>query len=98
MSPEGWMYEGELQNEQGQGYGILYQKNLRYKYAGHWSGDLPNGYGTEQWQSKNVQYDGQFLNGKKHGEGTYTTPEFQYKGTFNNDEFDSHGFLDFRNG
>lgn len=32
-----------------------------------WSGDLPNGFGREEWLTKNTVYEGQFLNGKKHG-------------------------------
>ena len=45
-----------------------------------------------------IYYEGEFLEGKKHGEGRYRTPEYEYTGNFNNNQFDSAGFLEYRNG
>jgi hypothetical protein len=58
ISPEGWIYEGQLENEQAEGKGMFVHHQLKYKYDGFWSGDLPNGAGKEEWWEKHISYEG----------------------------------------
>ena len=59
---------------------------------------MPNGFGKETWGTKDTSYEGQFLDGKKHGQGKYTTPNFSYVGMFNENQFDSRGYISYKNG
>ena len=50
-------------------------------------GDCENGYGTFIWPSGN-KYVGEWKDGKKHGQGTYTYADGTIeKGLWENDEF-----------
>ena len=42
-------------------------------------------------ESNNAIYEGEMVNGKKHGIGKYTTKEFVREGTWNNDKFTGWG-------
>lgn len=50
------------------------------EYEGNWVADLPDGFGREVWRKSGTVsvYEGQFLNGIKHGHGKYSTPTFTY--------------------
>lgn len=49
-------------------------------YTGGWAGDCPSGWGIVQYASGQV-YRGEFLVGKRHGEGTLFGPPLVERGT-----------------
>jgi len=55
-------------------------------YTGSWFGDVPNGYGEFHETNGNI-HEGQWVEGKKKGDGVYTYSESGavITGTWNND-------------
>ena len=94
----GEIYEGSWVDDQRCGYGRLYLPKgfyESYSYSGEWKNDLLNGKG--KFTDGNITYEGNFLNGKFHGDGTLTkklinTPiYYTYKGNFKNGLKDGKG-------
>ncbi|MBQ4509708.1 MAG: AAA family ATPase, partial [Clostridia bacterium] len=92
----GEIYEGSWVDDQRCGYGRLYLPkgfHESYSYSGEWKNDLLNGKG--KFTDGNITYEGNFLNGKYHGEGTLTkklnTIYYTYKGNFKNGLKDGNG-------
>ncbi len=63
------------------------------EYEGNWVADLPDGFGREVWRKNGgvSVYEGQFLNGIKHGQGKYSTPTFTYEGRFEKNTLNGKG-------
>ena len=61
-------------------------------------GNCENGYGKWVYTDKTT-YEGEWVNTKKHGQGTETWPNgYIYKGEFKNSEWSGQGTLTFPNG
>jgi hypothetical protein len=64
-------------------------------------GDCVNGYGTKSYSGKSAgqKYAGQFKNGKKNGQGTYTWPDgAKYVGRWKDGDFNGQGTHTWPNG
>ncbi len=94
----GEVYEGAWVDDQRCGYGKLFLPRgyfEAYSYSGEWKNDLLNGQG--KFTDGCITFEGSFLNGKYHGEGTLTkklsnTPVYySYKGGFKNGLKDGKG-------
>ena len=61
-------------------------------YSGEVRDSLPNGYGTAQYPRG--RYEGTFVNGARHGKGTFTdTDGGVFTGTFANNDFDQGKYV-----
>jgi hypothetical protein len=84
----GGIYIGEWLNNKKDGYGELQQTNgLIYK--GMWKSDKRHGCGItlrKTFQGLITVYDGEYLHGKKHGEGRKFYNNGVYQGRWENDE------------
>lgn len=76
--PSGNFYEGEFKEGVKSGRGVMHWLSRNEKYDGEWKLDKPEGLGTHVWleQKKAHQilrnrYQGEFLNGLRHGFGTF---------------------------
>jgi len=76
--PSGNYYEGDFSDGVKSGHGIMHWVTRNEKYDGEWKLDKPEGLGTHVWleQKKEHQilrnrYQGEFLNGLRHGFGTF---------------------------
>lgn len=47
------------------------KSSQKVTYIGMWKNDLPHGQGRQIFGAGNANYDGDFVNGKKHGRGIY---------------------------
>lgn len=60
-------YTGDFLNSTKHGTGTYFYKNGSY-HEGEWKNDLPNGYGILYDAVEDVQYEGNYVNGKREGE------------------------------
>ena len=51
-------------------------------YEGMWKEDQQHGKGTEYWDYYKIKYEGDFVDGKKTGQGTFTCEGSTYSGEF----------------
>lgn len=82
------IYEGHFNNSKFQGSGILYENGLKV-YEGQFENDVFWGSGVSYYETtENIEYDGEWVNGCKHGQGTLYSDsgEIVYSGTFHNNE------------
>jgi antitoxin component YwqK of YwqJK toxin-antitoxin module len=82
------IYEGNFNNGKFQGSGILYENGLKV-YEGEFENDVFWGSGISYYEiTQNIEYDGEWVNGSKHGQGTLYSDsgEIVYSGTFHNNE------------
>lgn len=71
---------------------VLEHKEEPVTYSGEMRDSLPNGYGTAQYPRG--RYEGTFVNGARHGKGTFTdTDGGVFTGTFANDDFDQGKYV-----
>ena len=71
-----------------QGRGILYENGLKI-YEGDFENNLYWGNGISFYEnSENIEYEGEWVNGCKHGQGTLYSDsgEIVYSGLFHNNE------------
>ena len=77
----GW-YQGEFLNDVADGKGIF-----------HWR--KKDEYGEpeidDDWWDKGPRYEGDWENGRRHGQGTYHHEKFNYSGDWRNDKKDGEG-------
>jgi hypothetical protein len=66
-------------------------------YEGDFHENRFHGFGTFTFAETKDVYSGEFLNGKKHGQGELHTGEYDFKGTYMNDQ-KHRGTLNFKNG
>lgn len=79
---DGDIYEGEWSEDKANGHGVYYHVNGA-RYEGMWKDDLQNGIGKEVCiiftilliGRDNSKYEGEYLNGLKHGFGRYEWPD-----------------------
>ncbi len=93
--PSGNNYEGQWQDDQKSGFGIMIWKDLDEVYTGHWQHDKPHGYGEHIWGESTAKtikkqhcnmFRGEFQEGKRHGKGTFFYMNgSQYTGYWEND-------------
>ena len=63
-------YEGTFSNSKMNGHGILYYQNSHKNYEGNFKDDKYHGIGVSFYETTGtVEYDGQWINGERHGEG-----------------------------
>ena len=68
------------------GYGVCYDCHGKIIYKGEWKSNFVHGKGIYIWE-EGKRYEGEFLNGKKHGYGTfYLNNELVYEGTWKFDK------------
>lgn len=71
---------------------VLEHKGEPVTYSGEMRDSLPNGYGTAQYP--HGRYEGTFVNGARHGKGTFTdTDGGMFTGTFANDDFEKGKYV-----
>ena len=82
------IYDGYFNNGKFQGSGVLYENGLKV-YEGEFENDVFWGSGVSYYEiTQNIEYDGEWVNGTKHGQGTLYSDsgEIVYSGTFHNNE------------
>lgn len=47
------------------------KKNLKYQYEGSWEKDHPHGFGVYKYFQSGDRYEGNFVDGKRHGLGIF---------------------------
>lgn len=76
----GNIYQGEWKDNLKHGQGEMLWKNRNESFNGEWKFGKPNGSGIYIWKVQAVKYhqlpmfnfyQGEFLNGKRHGKGTF---------------------------
>ena len=68
-------------------------------YIGQWKKDLKNGKGTLYYPNGNIQYEGDWVNNKKEGNGKYILEDGEYyKGEWKNGSINGKGTLYYSNG
>jgi len=60
-------------------------------YKGEWLNDLYHGKGIESWNYNTIQYEGDFVNGKKTGKGKFEFSGNFYEGDFQDGQFHGNG-------
>lgn len=103
-------YEGKFKNCSKNGIGIHYSKGGQVLYKGEFKDGKYDGIGklmdpelvfnddTTQNYTQ-IVYEGQFIIGKRHGEGkSYSNGSLYYYGQFKNDMFNGFGITFFANG
>tara|TARA_B100001094_G_C18187656_1_gene804932 strand:- start:2560 stop:3567 length:1008 start_codon:yes stop_codon:yes gene_type:complete len=89
--------KGNIINQHFSNGDIIY-KNTDEKFIGEFNKQgIPNGYCNYINDTKNIYYEGNWLNGNFHGLGTYKNLECEYTGLFNNNLFDGLGFIKYYN-
>lgn len=84
---DGSSYEGNWKNGQRNGYGVYREKD--YRYEGNWKNNNYNGYGRQFWPTEkrstwSSQFEGNFVDGQRHGVGTWYFNDHIYrKNNFN---------------
>ncbi|KAM9336614.1 radial spoke head 10 homolog B [Symphorus nematophorus] len=78
--PSGNIYSGEWRNNLRHGEGTMKWPKLGQEYVGMWQNGVQHGRGTHVWiptradgfqYSQSNQYTGDFVQGQRHGQGTY---------------------------
>ena len=85
----GWM-EGGKRTE----LGILYNFEMYEKYIGYWKDDMYHGEGIlydDTWFE--IEYEGNFQYGEKHGKGTWYGVFEKYIGEFENNKKQGYGII-----
>lgn len=60
-------------------------------YEGEWLNDQQHGYGSESWNYNKIKYTGQFVDGKKSGNGRFEFEGGYYEGDFVDGQFHGYG-------
>ena len=94
----GDVYEGQIQNDQCNGYGIMYYANGDV-YEGQWKNDYPHGEGVATLVNGEV-YEGELKNGYFHGQGVHysVTDGWYYEGQFQDGERHGQGLFMYASG
>lgn len=89
---DGRIYRGQFLSNKFHGYASMkFPNNIRY--VGHYANGLKHGIGAVYWDDSLACWSGQWVNGKRHGEGVYTDPDGKVmKGMWSNDQFDYETF------
>ena len=86
---DGRKYDGDFMNGKMCGNGkMTFPNGLPFKvlsFDGEWENNKPHGKGKEIRANGDV-YEGDFIQGKRHGKGKYTTPGYSYEGEWINNQ------------
>lgn len=97
----GFRYEGNWKDDNHNGYGVLFYNEDDF-YAGNWIFNEALGYsvfhGTGLLFSSDFIYDGEWINGKKSGQGYYQDQNVIYDGNWENDEITGYGVATYIDG
>ncbi|XP_029954782.1 radial spoke head 10 homolog B [Salarias fasciatus] len=106
--PSGNTYCGEWKNNLRHGEGTMKWLKLGQRYVGEWQGGVQHGQGTHVWMlgradgsrySQSNQYRGGFLDGRRHGEGTFLyAGGAKYEGQWKSNKKHGQGKFTFRDG
>lgn len=77
-------YEGGFHHGKKQGHGTL-SYIAGGKYVGDWKQDKKDGVGCETYKRTCYEYEGEYVNGKRHGTGTMKTPAAIFTGPWRYD-------------
>jgi len=70
---DGSEYYGQFANNDMEGDGIY--DSMEFKYQGKWVANKMSGKGKTLWKTRNINYIGYYLEGKKHGLGKMAFPD-----------------------
>ena len=97
LFPNKEKFEGELFDDEANGYGIYYFSRQGCEYEGYWDNNYKNGIGKERWWYRD-NYEGEFKNGKKNGIGIYNWDDGSfYKGEWFNNNIHGWGIFNSKN-
>ncbi|CAF3897884.1 unnamed protein product [Adineta steineri] len=104
----GNLYEGMWVNGKRHGYGVFSWSNGNGEYIGQWENGIQQGHGIHIWYIIRAEesqyalrnyYEGNFLNGRRHGQGTfYYSSGTKYIGEWKSDQKHGKGKVILRNG
>ena len=80
----GASYMGTWKDDKFEGLGKFLHKDGS-EYQGQWKANQKSGKGVFINADKTFKYTGDWANDKRQGEGTVTTPNYTYSGTWHND-------------
>lgn len=86
----GDIYQGQWKNGMAHGKGTFCDTKGSL-YEGHWKEDQQHGKGIEYWDYYKIKYEGDFVEGKKTGQGTFQCEGSTYTGEFINSMFHGKG-------
>ena len=90
------IYQGEYVDNVPKGYGF-FRKGKYYLESSSWYRNYLNRIGVCIWEDGDI-YEGEFVNTKKHGIGTYYFPDgTMYKGEWNEDKMEGFGIMKYKN-
>eukprot|EP00002_Diphylleia_rotans_P036525 TRINITY_DN8058_c0_g2_i1.p1 TRINITY_DN8058_c0_g2~~TRINITY_DN8058_c0_g2_i1.p1 ORF type:complete len:345 (+),score=57.84 TRINITY_DN8058_c0_g2_i1:49-1083(+) len=79
---DGSFYYGDWESGRKSGYGKIIWEDGFSSYSGQWQDDIPHGHGLAEWYEWSERplpdvtiYEGEWLLGRKHGEGKHTWPD-----------------------
>lgn len=75
---------------------VIDSKRNGNTYEGKYENGNFNGKGYLRNKTKNSEYRGDFVDGKREGDGELTNPKIYYKGQFQGDKKNGKGFLKFK--
>ena len=73
------------------GDGVFVQVSNGSMYDGQWFEDEMHGTGTEIWEEGRMRYSGDFVQGKKTGQGVFEFDGHTYEGEFEDGQFHGQG-------
>lgn len=95
---DGSVYKGQFRDGHYDGDGIMSYAD-GHEYSGHFISGMMDGEGVYRSPSKDIIYEGQFVEDESHGRGRYFSPKgFMYEGEFCNDMFHGRGAIHYLDG
>ena len=93
-------YIGEWSSNKMNGKGILYYRNGKKNYEGHFLNDKKHGKGRLYDENERIIYNGDFSDDIKQGKGIlyHKNGKKEYEGEFNNDNYHGNGKLYYEDG
>ena len=86
----GDIYQGEWKGGKANGFGVFVDTHGSM-YEGTWKDDQQHGNGTESWNYHKIKYSGDFVDGKKSGQGRFEFEGGYYEGDFLDGKFHGQG-------
>lgn len=84
------IYQGEWTDGKANGQGVFVDQDGSM-YDGEWVDDKQHGTGTEVWNNGQIKYTGDFVDGKKTGQGRFEFEGSYYEGDFVDGKFEGNG-------
>ena len=88
----GDVFQGEYTDGKANGFGVSINPDGSM-YDGEWLNDIQHGHGIETWVADegNMRYEGNFVEGKKTGQGRFDFQGSYYEGDFVDGQFHGNG-------